>query len=120
MKKIFTLLFCVTVMSLAANATDYEVMVQQCINKLLSNNQPTAIMASNIDANLDVNHDGVINIADVTTLIDMSLIEKQQQLAPAQQISIETIINDMLDNEPPTPTIDDVTNAVDHNIKLKK
>lgn len=124
MKKIFTLLFCVTVMSLAANATDYEVMVQQCINKLLSNNQPTAIMASNIDANidanLDANHDGVINIADVTTLIDMSLIEKQQQLAPAQQISIETIINDMLDNEPPTPTIDDVTNAVDHNIKLKK
>ena len=118
MKKIFTLLFCVVDMGFAANASELP-LVDKCINVLLGVEQPTAIMA----ANLDANGDGVINIADVTTLIDMALLAQQQQ-APAQQqtgeIDVQAIINDMLDDEPPTPVITDVTDGIDHNIKLKK
>lgn len=117
MKKIFTLLFCVVAMGFAANASELP-LVDKCINVLLGNEQPTAIMATNLDAN----GDGVINIADVTTLIDMALLGQQQ--APAQQqaseIDVQAIINDMLDDEPPTPVITDVTDGIDHNIKLKK
>lgn len=117
MKKIFTLLFCVVAMGFAANASELP-MVDKCINVLLGVEQPTAIMA----ANLDANGDGVINIADVTTLIDMALLGQQQ--APAQQqageIDVQAIINDMLDDEPSTPVITDVTDGIDHNIKLKK
>lgn len=117
MKKIFTLRFCVVAMGFAANASELP-LVDKCINVLLGNEQPTAIMATNLDAN----GDGVINIADVTTLIDMALLSQQQ--APAQQqageIDVQAIINDMLDDEPPTPVITDVTDGIDHNIKLKK
>jgi len=117
MKKIFTLLFCVVAMGFAANASELP-LVDKCINVLLGNEQPTAIMATNLDAN----GDGVINIADVTTLIDMALLGQQQ--APAQQqageIDVQAIINDMLDDEPPTPVITDVTDGIDHNNKLKK
>ena len=118
MKKIFTLLFCVVAMGFAANASELP-MVDKCINVLLGIEQPTAIMATNLDAN----GDGVINIADVTTLIDMALLA-QQQNAPAQQpqageIDVPAMINDMLDGEPPMPTINDVTDGIDHNIKLK-
>ena len=53
----------------------------------------------------------------------MALLGQQQQ-APAQQqageIDVQAIINDMLDDEPPTPVITDVTDGIDHNIKLKK
>ena len=114
MKKIFTLLFCVVAMGFAANASELP-MVDKCINVLLGIEQPTAIMA----ANLDANGDGVINIADVTTLIDKALLAQQQ--APAQpqagEIDVKAIINDMLDGVPPTPTIDDVTDTVDKKLK---
>lgn len=118
MKKIFTLLFCVVAMGFAANASDLP-LVDKCINVLLGNEQPTALMA----ANLDANGDGVINIADVTTLIDMALQSQQQAPAQSQQqageIDVKAIINDMLDGEPPTPVITDVTDGIDHNMKLK-
>lgn len=118
MKKIFTLLFCVVAMGFAANASELP-LVDKCINVLLGNEQPTALMAVNLDAN----GDGVINIADVTTLIDMALQSQQQAPAQAQQqpgeIDVKAIINDMLDGEPPTPSINDVTDGIDHNIKLK-
>ena len=118
MKKIFTLLFCVVAMGFAANASELP-LVDKCINVLLGNEQPTALMA----ANLDANGDGVINIADVTTLIDMALQAQQQAPAQAQQqageIDVKAIINDMLDGEPPTPVITDVTDGIDHNMKLK-
>ena len=116
MKKIFTLLFCIVAMGFAANASDLP-LVDKCINVLLGYEQPTAIMA----ANLDANGDGVINIADVTTLIDMAL-QANQQKAPARndsEIDVQAIIDDILDGEPPTPTISDVTDGVDHNLKLK-
>ena len=116
MKNIFTLLFCVVAMGFAANASDLP-LVDKCINVLLGYEQPTAIMA----ANLDANGDGVINIADVTTLIDMAL-QANQQKAPARndsEIDVQAIIDDILDGEPPTPTISDVTDGVDHNLKLK-
>ena len=116
MKKIFTLLFCVVAMCFAANSSELP-MVDKCINVLLGNEQPTALMAVNLDAN----GDGVINIADVTTLIDMALQAQQQAPAPQQssEIDVQAIINDMLDGEPPTPVITDVTDGIDHNIKLK-
>jgi len=111
MKKIFTLLFCVTAMSLAANASNLD-MVHRCINVLLGNEQQTTITAPNLDAN----HDGVINIADVTTLIDMSLMNEGPAMAPAQSGDVNSLINDILDNEPPKPEIKDVTNAIDKKI----
>lgn len=68
MKKIFTLLFCVVAMGLAANASEFP-MVDKCINVLLGNEQPTAMMA----ANLDANHDGEITIDDLAIIIDKEL-----------------------------------------------
>ena len=68
---------------------------------------------------LDANQDGVINIADVTTLIDMSLQAKHSMKAPAKKSEVQTMIDDMLDNEPPRPTIHEVTEAIDKSIEKK-
>lgn len=116
MKKIFTLLFCVTVVSIGASAADYTDLVNKCINVLLGAEQPTTLMATNLDAN----HDGVIDIADVTTLIDMNLQANQPYQAPAQEIDVDGIINKILVNEEPTPVINDVSDAIDNNLKIKK
>ena len=116
MKKFFTLLFCVTAMSFAANAADNMTLVDQCIDVLMSHEQPTATMM----ATLDANQDGVINIADVTTLIDMSLQAKLSMKAPAKKSEVQTMIDDMLDNEPPRPTIHEVTEAIDKSIEKNK
>lgn len=113
MKKIFTLLFCVMAMGFAANAADDANMVYRCMDALLNQEQPTTIMA----ANLDANNDGEFNIADVTTLIDMRLQASQVRMAPAQKGEVQTIIDDMLNNEPPTPSINKVTEAVDKTIE---
>ena len=86
---------------------------QQCINALLSKTAPTAIMMTNLDAN----HDGVLNIHDVTTIIDEGLQEQQLNRAPAKDNEVESIINDILDGVPPTPSIDKVTEAVDKKLK---
>lgn len=116
MKKFFTLLFCVTAISIAANAADDMTLVNKCIDVLMSQEQPTVAMM----AELDANYDGEINIADVTTLIDKALIAKQVIKAPAKKSEVQAIIDDMLDNEPPTPTIHDVTDAIDKSIKQEK
>jgi hypothetical protein len=112
MKKIFTLLFCVTAMSFASQAANNYDAVQRCINYLLGLEQPMTLMATNLDAN----HDGDINIEDVTTLIDMDLEANQPAMAPAQEVDVEAVIKDMLDNEPPTPTIDDVTDTIEKKL----
>ena len=113
MKKIFTLLLCVVAFSFAANANNYVERVEQCINALLNKTAPTAIMMTNLDAN----HDGVLNIHDVTTIIDEGLQEQQINRAPAKDNEVESIINDILDGVPPTPSIDKVTEAVDKKLK---
>lgn len=88
MKRIFTLLFCAALFS-AANATDVTT-VDQCINVLLGNNQPTALRATASTANLDANNDGVITITDVTTLIDMILQKKMPRRMLRPRISTST------------------------------
>jgi hypothetical protein len=80
MKKIFTLLFCVAAISFAANANNNSDRIQKCIDVLLGADQSTAIMTTNLDAN----HDGVIDIADVTALIDMKLQNEQMKKAAAK------------------------------------
>lgn len=113
MKRIFTLLFCVVAVSFAASADSYADRVEQCINALLGKITPTTLMINNLDAN----HDGALNIDDVTTIIDEGLQEQQTRRAPAKDNEIKEMINNMLNNEPPTPTIDDVTDAVDKKLK---
>lgn len=115
MKKFFTLLFCITAMSIAANAADDANMVTRCMDALMNHEQPTSPMA----ANLDANNDGVLNIADVTTLIDMNLQANQSLKAPAKKGEVQTIIDDMLNNVPPTPTINQVTEAVDKTLEKR-
>ena len=71
-------------------------------------------------SSLDANHDGVLNIADVTTLIDIVLQANQQNLAPEQQAEVNTLIDKIVKNEPPVPTIEDVTRAIDQAITNKQ
>ena len=115
MKKIFTLLICMVACSFAASANNYVERVEQCINALLNNTTPTTLMMTNLDAN----HDGALNIHDVTAIIDEGLQEQQINRAPVQNQDneVETIIHEMLDGVPPTPTIDDVTKTVDKKLK---
>ena len=78
MKKFFTLLFCAIALSFTASADD---LVSECMNTLLSGNG-TRLMATNVNAQLDANQDGVISIADVTALIDMKLEQENVNRAP--------------------------------------
>ena len=80
MKKIFTLLLCALAFGFAANAD--EAMVNQCINTVLDNN-PVATTLTAPD--MDANHDGVINITDVTTLINQNLAERPQFRSASKQ-----------------------------------
>ena len=114
MKKIFTLLFCVVATGIAANASDLP-LVDKCIIVLLGVEQPTTLMATNLDAN----HDGIINIEDVTTLIDQAISENSVNRAPASEIDVETLINDVLATPHSDPSIKDVNEAIEHNLKNK-
>jgi hypothetical protein len=87
MKRFLMLLPCVAAMCVAANANE-STLVDQCINVLLGNEQPTTLMATNLDAN----HDGAITIDDVTTLIDMALAERNVNRAPAQLKKVSTSV----------------------------
>ena len=114
MKKIFTLLFCVVAMGLAAHADDNN-LVDQCINVLLGGEQPTRSMI----ANLDVNHDGIISIGDLTRIIDMQL-EAQGNRAPAREIDVDALIDEVLKTQTGEPNIHDVNEAIEHNLKIEK
>ena len=114
MKKIFTLLFCVVALALSASAND---RVDQCIDVLLGKVAPTKAMATDLDAN----HDGVITIQDVSVIIDEALEEMRINKVPAQKpASVDAIINDILDNEPPTPNISEVSEAIDRSLEKKQ
>ncbi len=92
MKKIFTFLFCLMALGLTAQAD--EALVNQCIDAALNNANDQVTLAS---PSIDVNHDGVINITDVTLLINQDLAEKQAvkrapknkkgELVPMQKIT---------------------------------
>ncbi len=116
MKKFFTLLFCVTVMGFGANAAETSDIVYKCIDKLLGGQQSTTIMATNLDAN----NDGVLNIADVTTLVDLVLQVNQPNFAPEQKMEVNTMLGKIVNNQPPVPTIEDVTKAIDQAITNKQ
>ena len=87
MKRFLMLLSCVAAMCVAANANE-STLVDQCINVLLGNEQPTTLTATNLDAN----HDGAITIDDVTTLIDMALAQRNVNRAPAQLKKVSTSV----------------------------
>lgn len=117
MKKIFTLLFCVIAMGLAANASDMP-LVDRCINVLLGNEQPTTLMA----ANLDANHDGEITIDDVAVLVDNELQARTGGInrAPAQDNDIDALVKKVLETKTDDPNIENVKDAVDHNLQGTK
>ena len=115
MKKIFTLLFCVVALGFAAQAEDNG-LIDRCINVLLGGEQPTMLMA----ANLDANHDGVISISDVTTLIDQQLMEQQANRAPATEVDVDALIEEVLKAKAGEPNIHDVNEAIEHNLKVEK
>lgn len=112
MKKIFTLLFCMTAMALAANATT---RAEMCINMLLGNPTSTNLNAVNLDAN----NDGVVNISDVTAFIDMDLqaAEAERLSAPKQELDVDAIARKVVEAEVAEPTINDVNEAINQNLK---
>jgi hypothetical protein len=114
MKKIFTLLFCAIALSFTASADD---LVSECMNTLLSGNG-TRLMATNVNAQLDANQDGVISIADVAALIDMKLEQENVNRAP-RNTDVESLINDIISNDQPKANIDDVNEVIEHNLKKK-
>lgn len=116
MKKIFTLLFCVASLTAAASSNS---LADRCISLLLGNNAAPAITAPGNDTNLDANNDGIIDIDDVTVIIDNELMARNVNRAPAQDIDVDRMINRMLENEPPVPAIKDVDKAVENNLRHK-
>lgn len=116
MKKIFTLLFCVAAMAFAANAQDDDA-VQKCINIVLGNEQPTTTIKA---ANYDVNQDGVIDIEDVTLLIQANLEAKVQKAPAQEEIDIDNLVKEVLESKTGEPNISDVNRAIDQNLKRKK
>ena len=115
MKKIFTLLFCLIGMAMTASATDLT-PAYQCAHAVLSHNGNTQMLTA---PNMDANHDGVLNIADVTFLINQALeAEQAEQInrAPAKDENINGLINKVLETEG-EPTVKDVTNAVNQKLE---
>ena len=111
MKKIFTLLFCLVALSAAANN---EAQIQQCINALLTQTPNTQMMAPN--ANLDADGDGVLTIADVTTLIDQMLLGDVNR-APAKKIDVDALAKQAVRSTTGEPNVNDVNEAIDENLK---
>lgn len=120
MKKIFTLLICLMGMTLAANATDIT-PIENCINYLLANHSNNEVIrATNLNAEMDANHDGVIDIQDVTFMIkEMIKAQQQANCAPARDIDINGLIHEVLKTETETPNIDDVTDAINEKLREK-
>ena len=112
MKKIFTLLLCVVALSAAA---EIDQRTEQCINALLGN-LPSEMLMS---ANLDADHDGVLTIADVTTLIDLSL-EQQVNRAPSQEIDIDAMAREIVLSPTHEPNVSDLNEAIDKKLKEEK
>ena len=109
MKKIFTLLFCVVALTAAA---DTNSRIEQCVNALLHRQAPNMMMA----ANLDADGDGLLTIADVTTLIDQMLAE-QVNRAPSQKVDIDALAKEITLTPNREPNINDLNEAIEQNLK---
>ena len=116
MKKILTLLLCIAAMAFSASANE---LARECINVLLSNTSHTQLRASNNNAHLDANHDGVITIQDVTTIIDQALKQDQVNRAPAKEVDVDAIIDEILESDQPKANIGNVNEAIDRNLRQK-
>jgi len=114
MKKIFTLLFCVCAVAIAAHADASS--VEQCINTVLGVDQPTANLTA---TNFDINNDGVVDINDVTAMIASNLASKPApaMAKPKQLIDVDAIIKDIIDDVEPTPNLGDVNEAISKNLE---
>lgn len=82
MKKIFTLLFCIGAIALASHA---DTLKERCIDYLLNNQATTATINAAQPNELDANFDGVVNMDDLTTIINQELGHIQSSNAPAHQ-----------------------------------
>ena len=98
MKNIFTLLFCVAATAFAASANN-DAQIERCINHLLGDDANVTMLQAQ---NMDVNHDGVINITDVTTLINQNIQKKQAKAAKRELEPMQRIPTSKRANQPTT------------------
>ena len=115
MKKIITLMLFVAAMALNASADNAQ--IQQCIDVVLGKETPAKLMG----ANMDLNNDGVLDVADVAIMIKMQLREQKsiKAKAPAQRIDVDKLILETLETRTGEPNLSDVNKAIDHNLKLE-
>ena len=96
-----------------------ENLVQECINAALNSNNPAKITQAT--ERFDLNHDGIVDVSDVTMIIKMTLEEQNvQAAAPAQKIDVDSLIREALQSTTGEPNISDVNRAIDHNLRLEK
>ena len=81
MKRIFTLLFCIGAIALASHATT---PIERCVEYLVQHNLQYQPSPAQI-AELDANYDGVINMDDLTTLINVEVAKNQTAMSAAHQ-----------------------------------
>ena len=112
MKKIFTLLYCIAGITFAANAND-DAPIEQCINMVLNGTTNSTALTS---PNMDVNHDGIIDITDVTLLIDQKLRNEKANRAPAVKNDTEEMTNRLLEGTQPAVSIKELTDAIEENL----
>lgn len=119
MKKIFTLIICVVALCPLAKA-DNNALIERCINYIMTAGAPnTTLMATNLDAN----NDGVVNITDVTTLINSELQNSNQprpMRVRGQKSSVDELIQKTLNSRESSPNIMDVTKAINEENKNKE
>ena len=81
MKRIFTLLFCIGAIALASHA-DTPIKIERCVEYLVYHNlqyQPSPAQL----ADLDSDHNGIINMDDLTTLIDEEVAKRRMAMKVA-------------------------------------
>ncbi len=81
MKRIFTLLFCIGSIALASHA---NTSIERCVEYLVHNNIQHQTSPAQL-ADLDANHDGIINMDDLTTLINVEVAKNQTAMRAAHQ-----------------------------------
>lgn len=114
MKKFFTLLLCVAGMTFVANAEETP-EIRACIDALLAQDPNTKMLMPPV---MDPNQDGVLNIHDLTFLIDQTLREQAKQKTQAKDIDIKGLIHEVLVNDG-DPNIHDVTDAINRKLNNK-
>jgi len=113
MKQIFTLILCLAGLSAAAA----DITVEQCIGIALGNN--TATLNASALQQADINCDGIVDINDVTLLIDQRLgvatngsADRIQQTASGDDL--DGIVNEVLDGQQQLPAVNQCINDQDN------